>query len=93
MLWTMLNCLSDKRTIKGTNAKTDEQTGQKLYAPIYRCGGIKTEFTGLLHFIEFLPLCSSSLSPASWHSTNIYLSSLGMPGTEPDYVPTLQPLL
>ena len=33
------------------------------------------------------------LSPVRWHSTNIYLSSPGILGTEPDYFPTQQPLL
>ena len=36
---------------------------------------------------------SHALSPAKWHSTNTYLSSLDMLCTEPDYFPTQQPLL
>ena len=35
---------------------------------------------------------TAALSPARWHSTNTYLPSLGMLGTEPDYFPTQQPL-
>ena len=33
-------------------------------------------------------LILQTLSPLYWHSTNTYLSSLGMLGTEPDYFPT-----